>query len=295
MPRNMLVYMVFSMLLASASCPAKAWGTHGHRIIAALAEPQLTQHTKNQISRLLGADQLSVVASWADEMRGSPDKPDFWAYYANAWHFVNLPVTGNYEQSQKSRHGDAVMAIATFSAILQDQPLPAGAVQTGLRHYFGKSDLHNIKVKRFALKFLIHIVADLHQPLHSGYASNHGGNDIKLDWQGKPTNLHALWDSVLLDHNALSEGDYVSRLGNRIRHTPKSALEPMQSTDVKLWLHEDSELLVRIYSHLPQAPLYENDYSTEFSPVVDNQLVKAAVRTAWLLNSLFAGSGPGDP
>jgi hypothetical protein len=288
MPANVLSLLLF-LLLATASCPADAWGSRGHRIIAALAAQQLTPATKSAISGLLGSDDLLAAATWADDMRAAQDNPAFWSDYANHWHFVNLPVGGNYSASLKSPSGDAVTALAAFSAILLDRPVPKGPVNTGLRHYFGATDLHAPAVKSFALKFLIHLVADLHQPLHSGYASDHGGNDIKLDWHGKPTNLHAVWDSLLLEQVPESETDYIARLSNRIQHTPPPAISRLQTTDVNLWLRESSELLERIHAHLPAGQTLNNLYATEFTTTVDDQLVKAAVRTAWYLNKLFAG------
>ncbi len=289
MPKITVVHLLLFMVLASACAPVLAWGARGHRIIAALTEQQLAVKAKAEISALLGSEDLLAAATWADDMRGSPDNPAFWSDYASAWHFVNLAPGGDYEQSPKNKHGDAVAALAVFSAILRDQPLPKGPVHTGLQRYFGKIDLHDAKVKRFALKFLIHVVADLHQPLHSGYASDRGGNDIKLQWQGKQTNLHALWDSLLLEDEHLSEADYIVRLGNRIKHLPNSDLGRMQNTDVKVWLQESSELLVRIHARLPQGPIIGGSYSAEFLPTVDDQMMKAAVRTASLLNKLFAG------
>jgi len=288
MPANGLSLLLF-LLLATASCPAEAWGSRGHRIIAALAALQLTPATRTAVSELLGSDDLPLAATWADDMRSAQDNPAFWADYANHWHFVNLPAGGDYSASTKSRSGDAVAAIAVFSAILRDQPVPKNPVNTGLRRYFGASDLHSPAAKRFALKFLIHLVADLHQPLHSGYDYDHGGNDIKLDWHGKPTNLHAVWDSLMLEQAPESETDRIIRLSTRIQHTPLATISHLQTTDVGLWLRESSQLLVRIHARLPAAPSLDDHYTAEFGPTVDEQLVKAAVRTAWYLNNLLAG------
>ncbi len=292
MPEKALLLLWF-LLLAIASSQAEAWGSRGHRIIAALAEQQLDSGTKAAIASLLGPEDLIAAATWADEMRSAQDNPPFWNEFANHWHFVNLPVAGNYAESAGNPHGDAVAAYRTFSAILLDQPLPDGPVQTGLRLYFGPGDLHSLPVKRFALKFLIHIVADLHQPLHSGYASDHGGNDIKLSWHGKDTNLHALWDSQLLEHEKLSEANYCKRLQYRISHTQAADLRHMQSIDAVQWLQESSELLLRIHARQPQAAVEDSGYMDEFVPIAENQLMKAAVRTAYVLNNLFAGRPAG--
>ena len=132
-------------------------------------------------------------------------------------------------------------------------------------------------------------MADLHQPLHSGYDYDHGGNDIKLDWLGKPTNLHAVWDSLLLEQVPGSETDYIARLGNRIRQMSPADISRLQTTDVNLWLHESTGLLVRIHAKLPAGQALNSHYAAEFTPVADDQLVKAAVRTAWYLNTLLAG------
>lgn len=274
------------------NCPTVfAWGSKGHHIIADVARQQLTPGASAEIARLLTNEDFVSASTWADDMRTSQDNPAFWSHYASAWHFVNLAPGKDYEASEKSRYGDAVQALISFTAILQDKPVPAGPVLSGLQLYFGNSDMHSTAVKQFALKFLVHIIADLHQPLHCGYAHDHGGNDTKMSWLGKATSLHAVWDTLLLDQAHLSESKYRKRIDSRLRQLPSKDLHDMQTADVSQWLDECSSLLLRIHNHNGSNGVIkdEAEYASEFVPLVDNQLLKAAVRTAWWLNSVYGG------
>lgn len=287
--RLILVAPLVVGALALASGPVFAWGSKGHRIIGALAEERLTATARMEITRLLGNDDLAVTAIWADEMRGAQDNTAFWSDYAATWHYVNIPAGGSYATARKEPHGDALLALATFSAILLNEPLPAGGVQDGLKLYFKGNDLHSTEVKRFALKFLVHILGDLQQPLHGGHADDRGGNAIEFTWQGRKTNLHSLWDSGLLDYNKVDEATYARRLRSRLERVPASDLRGYEQADAATWLRESARTLERIYAHMPDGRVNEKDYAAEFVPTVELQLLKGGVRTAWFLNNIFGG------
>lgn len=288
-------YRLLPLLLILAASPVWAWGAKGHRIIGMLAQERLTDTAQDQVTQLLEGADLASASTWADEMRGSQDNPAFWSDYAPTWHYVNIPAGSDYMSSPKDPHGDALLALATFSAILLDEPLPPGGVQDGLKLYFADFDPRSTAVKRFALKFLLHILGDLQQPLHSGYADDRGGNSVQLVWQGKNTNLHSLWDSRLLDYNNVDEANYARRLRLRIERIPASEVRNYERADVEVWLREATRTLERMYAQLPGPAVSENDYAAGFVPTVELQLVKGGLRTAWFLNSIFGGFPLGTP
>lgn len=282
-------YWLLASFLLVISPLALAWGPKGHRIIAMVASERLLPATRASVTALLGTDDLAAAATWADEMRSSTDNPSFWADHASQWHFVNLVPGSSYADSPKNVRGDAIVALETFTAILLDEPLPDGPVTAALGDYFPEFDQHSLEAKRFALKFALHIIGDLQQPLHAGYADDRGGNAVTVVWQGESTNLHSLWDSKLLDYGGIEETAYARRLRNRIDRTPNSDIGVMERSGPLSWLDESSIMLERIHRHDAEIDHLGHDYAAQFVPTVESQLVKGALRTAWYLNNLFGG------
>ncbi len=170
---------VITLLTCAALLPlnAHAWGSDAHHVIAEVAETQLTAAAKAEVNRLLTLEPGSTLASistWADEHR-SPATA--------AWHYVNLPRDGRcrYEPEQSCvKEGCVVGAIERQEAMLASNA----------------PDVERLK----ALKYVVHFVADVHQPLHAGFADNRGGNSYQLQAFGRGTNLHAVWDVGLGEH-----------------------------------------------------------------------------------------------
>ena len=268
---------------------ALAWGAKGHRIVAALAEQRLTPATQNALAELLQGEDLGAVATWADDMRSSEANAEFWRDWAANWHYVNIPAGQRYEEAPKNPRGDAYQALFTFSSILLKDPIPEGPVRTGLESYFGELQTDSVELQRFALKFLIHIVADLHQPLHNGYLEDRGGNSIDLLWNGETTNLHRLWDSQLLDSRNTNEAGWVRRLGNRISRIPVSDLRGLEQLDMDVWTSEADQLLSRIHDSQSASRNPDDTYTARFLPTVEYQLIRASLRTARFLNSIYGG------
>lgn len=279
---------LWAFFMMAASLDALAWGVKGHRIIALVAADRLMPAAQAEVTALLQGEDLATAAVWADEMRDNHDDPAFWSA-ASTWHYARLTPGVDYANAPKEPRGDAVTALETFTAILLDEPLPSGPVSTALASYFKDFDPHSVEVKRFALKFALHILGDLQQPLHAGYAQDHGGNAIAIQWQGESTNLHSLWDTRLLDLAGITEQAYARRLHNRLDHTPNSDVRTMERGDPREWLRESLRLLERIHAHDADGVVLEKSYAAEFVPTVETQMVKGALRTAYYLNNVFGG------
>jgi hypothetical protein len=284
-----LIPKLLFLLALCASSGAYAWGAKAHLVIGKLAEARLTPATRAAVAEILAGDEFASATLWADEMRQTQDNPEFWSRYAANWHYVNIPQGGDYDSTPKNPRGDAYEALQTFAAILLDEPVPAGPVRKGLEFYFGRLDERPVEVKRFALKFMLHILGDLQQPLHSGFASDRGGNEIRVSWFDKPTNLHALWDTLLLDRQERSADEIARRLGERIGRTPASDVRSMESADPLVWMKECQRLLDRIYARHSGNNDFSDAYTAEFVPTVEAQLVKGGLRTAYFLNNIFGG------
>ena len=160
-------------------------------------------------------------------------------------------------------------ALAKFTATLRDVDAP-------------------IEEKRLALRFIVHIIGDLHQPLHAGGGGDRGGNDFKVTWFGRATNLHSVWDSALIEQRSLSFSEYAGWLSRSI--TPQQAIE-WSSPDPYVWLHASIALRQTIY---PTDTTLSWDYAYQHRTEVDDLLKKGGLRIAAYLNWIFSGV-PADP
>ena len=289
MHNSPLFRQIIFFVVLCFSMEACAWGTKAHLVIGMLAKQRLTPAARASVENILAGEDLASATIWADEMRQSQDKPEFWTRYAATWHYVNIPPGADYASAPKNPRGDAYDAMQTFAAILLDEPVPVGPVREGLEFYFDHFDARSVAVKRFALKFMLHIIGDLQQPLHSGYESDRGGNEINVTWFGQATNLHALWDSQLLDRQQRSAEQIARRLGERVGHTPASDVRNMESADPLMWITESQRILERMYASHSSSTDLSDTYAAQFVPTVETQLVKGGLRTAYFLNSIFGG------
>jgi hypothetical protein len=163
--------VVLSCLMAG---PAFAWGQNGHRVTGALAEPLLSRKAKAQITAILGNESLAEASTWADEMRSSPE--EFWQKTASPWHYVTVPEGKTYVEVGAPPEGDAYTALKQFAVTLKDPKA-------------------TLAEKQLALRFSIHIIGDLHQPLHVGTRGDRGG--LGRAFGGSPTIVLHRDDSFL--------------------------------------------------------------------------------------------------
>ena len=261
--------------------PALAWGKTGHRVVAAIADTQLSGLARAHVREILGgAESLDEAANWPDEMRSAAG--DFWQKTATPWHYVTLNGIV-YDHSPKE--GDALEALNHFRAVLTDP----------------KASLSD---RQLALRFVVHLVGDLHQPLHVGKCCDKGGNDVKVTWFGKPTNLHAVWDSQLVDDEQLSFTELASKLERHITNTDVIDWWDVNPRD---WITESAKIRDTLYPALPPKPAKRKlfakrrpapvpalsyAYVYKFTPVMERRLQQGGVRLAAYLNDVFASAPP---
>jgi hypothetical protein len=276
---------LFVALAAAAALfpsPAFAWGKTGHRVIAAIADTQLSGLARAHVREILGgAESLDEAANWPDEMRAAPGV--FWQKTATPWHYVTLNgITYDHAPPE----GDALEALNHFRAVLRD---PHGSLAD----------------KQLALRFIVHLVGDLHQPLHVGKCCDKGGNDVKVTWFGKPTNLHAVWDSAIVDDEQLSFTELAAKLE---RHTSSQDVLDWWDINPRDWISESAEIRDTVYptardmpklvkgkkpkKGAPLLPDLSYSYVYKFTPVMERRLAQAGVRLAAYLNAIFAEPQP---
>jgi hypothetical protein len=264
MKRRRRLHVPAAALLAFLSCPvppAFPWGDKGHEIVGGIAERHLGPKARKRIDALLPPDSsLAVAATWPDRI--AREIPDM-----NPFHYVNLPKTADtYVRERDCPERNCVVeALAWYRAVL------------------GREDAPN-NIRRIALRFVAHLVGDVHQPLHAGHAEDRGGNDIIVTFQGMETNLHRLWDTGLLEAAGASSVRMAKRLNGRIR---PADLVAWRAGSAARWA-EESAALARSHAYkVPPSGEVTKEYAKAAVPVIERRLSQAGVRLAWILNGLF--------
>lgn len=242
--------------------PLKAWswGSIGHRVVAQIAEKNLSPISQARLKLILGKDSLADVANWPDFVRS--DKK--W-HHADPWHYVTVEDGKSYSAKEASKSGNIIEAIERFSKELADPKTSP-------------------EKKRYAVAFLVHFVGDIHQPLHVGRGADKGGNTIELKWFGRKSNLHQIWDEKMIDMEKLSYSEYVRFIDKANDEQKKK----WAKTPLFGWAEESMSYRELVYSYpTKRNPYWEYEYRFKALPVVNLRLQQAGVRLATLLNNIL--------
>lgn len=303
------------LILATASVQARAWGCEGHEIVALIAMRHLQPQVASQVSAILAANPVGAalrhycrtsglpplveVASWADDVRS--EQPE-----TGPFHYVNIPLNATrdkYDVNQICQQTCIIDVIGKFTQQLKTSSDP--------------------KARADALRYLIHFVGDIHQPLHDENNGDQGGNCVPVEFEeeaARPTNpqhedyypnLHAVWDTGLiqgmLGQHDMTLEEFADFLDSRYR----ARLQRWNSGQPLDWAWEAHDAAVTAYRALPAYVPHEPDaqaascadnnhigkrmaelhivlgerYENVSRPIVEEQLTKAGVRLATLLNS----------
>jgi S1/P1 Nuclease len=266
------------VLFAAATSIAFGWGRTGHRLVGLIAQEHLTPVALANVQYLLGKETLADVSPWADEYR--QDHPE-----TAGWHFVDIPGAQNSydrlrdcpaprDQPNAEWRDCAVDRILYFEARLKDPSL-------------------DNKEKAVALKFLVHLVGDVHQPLHA-IGEARGGNQIRVSQFGTQQcgerqlcNLHSTWDEGLMEHRNLNEKKYDAALESEIREggwEKENAGTPVDWVNASHHYAQDA--------FVPNGTLITQQYYKTEIPIVDRQLALAGLRLANILNGIFTEAPP---
>jgi hypothetical protein len=251
-------YKITFVLIMFLVIKASSWGLTGHRVIGQIAEIYLTKKAGKEVKKILGTESLADVANWMDFIKSEPSYD-----YMKPWHYVTIPDGQTYESSEKEVNGDVIWALNKFINEL-------------------KSDTLTQEERQFALKSLVHLVGDIHQPLHVGNGTDKGGNDVKLKHFWQSSNLHRVWDSGMIDGQNLSYSEWVLR----INHTNKALVEQWQSASINDWAMESMAMRASVYDIVEKKNInyrYNYDHIAE----VDQRLLLAGIRLAGVLNEIF--------
>ena len=249
MSQRIVILMLISGL-------AFGWGKTGHRVAGKIAEENLSKKARKEITALMGHTDLARVANWPDEI-----KSDSTWDHSHDWHYCTVLEGHTYEGADAG--GQAVEKVQEFIQLLKSGE---GSQQEQLN----------------ALRFLVHIVADLHQPLHVGNGTDRGGNDVKVKWFWKDSNLHRVWDSEMIDHLQYSYTEFAQQIQLGMQRDDKQAL---LNPDVLAFVMSSRNSHPQVYDIGDGKLSWEYVYHNQ--ALLEQRLLEAGYHLAAILNHIY--------
>lgn len=259
-----LVIMLFDLSVANA------WGPTGHDVVAAIAEQHLTPKAKRKINKILDGHSIVHYSSWMDNIQNSP----YWENGYNktkTWHYANVDEGHTYQTMEKNKDGDVITGLEFLTDEMKN-------------NY--KSLTDSMKVDY--LKMIVHMVGDLHCPMHAGRLSDRGGNGVKVKWFGQNTSLHSVWDSKIVESaKRWSYSEWTDNLDRKDRRYRKD----ISKGTYEEWFSETVENAAEIYEYVEalnkETPNLSYQFVYDFTPMLEEQLLNGGYRLAAVLNYIF--------
>ncbi|MBO5780445.1 MAG: S1/P1 nuclease [Muribaculaceae bacterium] len=245
---------------ALLAIPSYGWSKKGHQITAYIAQRHMTSTTYNEINKLLDGDNIVYWASWLDQARNQQQYA-----HTKTWHYLNVDADETYETRYHNPNGDVVTAVEYAYDVLTDNTS-------------SKSD------RQFALKVVIHVIADAHQPMHVGHGTDSGGNGIKLTYEGSSTNLHSLWDyDVVENTHSWSYYDWQQN----IDVLSKAENDRLAEGDIEDWVRQNIRIAADIYKAFPRNSDVTGGKLDQWGDTVETLMLSGGLRLAKWLNIVF--------
>ncbi len=241
-----------------------AWGMLGHRIVGEIADSYLSPKARLAIKDILGDESMAMASNWADFIKSEPSYN-----YLSSWHYINFK-DGLSEADMKAYLAvdtltDAYTKINFLTAQLKDKKLEK-------------------EKKVMYLRLLIHIVGDVHQPMHVSREEDQGGNKIYVLWFNQKSNLHSVWDGAIIDDQKLSYTEYTKA----INHTTAAQRAELQAQPVSHWMYDSYTIAQKLYGEITQPDQkLSYRYIYDHIQIANDQLLKGGVHLAGLLNQIF--------
>ena len=245
------------LLMIFSSSVSLAWGPTGHRVTGWIAEQHISKKVKKELARILDDQSLAMASTWMDEIRSDSSYD-----YTSDWHWVTIPEGLTYQQSEKNKNGDLLQTIERLTSALKSKSLTTSE-------------------EREYLKMLIHLIGDIHQPLHVGGGNDRGGNDIKVTWFRRQSNLHRVWDSDMIDDTRLS----YTELAASLEKPDAATVSSWQKSDIYSWAKESMRYRESVYRYGRGDLGYK--YAYENFHIVRHRLLQAGIRIAGVLNDIY--------
>jgi hypothetical protein len=257
-----LLFTLFALIVCVALV---SWGVVGHRTIGKIAENHLNQRAKAAVQELLGNQTLADVSTWADEIRSQPE-------YRNmgTWHYVDLPLGMNFAEFSHAIEG--MEKDNVYKSLLKQEQILGDRTASP-------------ENRAIALKWVVHLVGDLHQPMHVSREEDKGGNTIQLNFNGTGTNLHALWDTKLVERQGLS----YEQLADKYDHVSEAQAAQWMKDPLMKWLWESYEISTKLYAEVDamKSRAIDDSYYQEHVATIQLRMTQAGVRLAGVLNEIL--------
>lgn len=252
--------ILLNIIMLTSVLSAMSWSQKGHDVVANIAQRHLTPATAAAVDSLLDGKSMVYWANWLDNASHTPDYA-----YTKTWHYKNVDEGVRYEEAQANPSGDAVTAVKQQIELLSNPSTP-GADPT------------------LALKILIHVTGDMHQPMHMGHATDLGGNRVKVKYFGRDTNLHSVWDGSLVESaHKWSYTEWSDQI-DRVSNEQEAAIVDGSIDD---WAKQTLALATQVYQSTPEGTNLSYDQVAAATPVIEQQLLNGGLRLAHLLNLIF--------
>ncbi len=252
--------VLFSTFVILLIFPASAWDVTGHRVITDIAYKNLTCKARRSVDKILGKKGIIFESSWADGVRNEKGYE-----YSYPWHYQNLRDSITTSELQYLLNNPQAEGDHLFYAI-------------NLMRERLKTNRNDAE----ALKFLLHFVGDLHQPMHLGRADDRGGNGVMLTWFGSQVNLHALWDSYLMDRQKLSYTEMSEMLQKKYKaERKKYKTETIENSVIAAY-----ELRSQLYA-TDMKTTGNYLYAHIFTAQHNEMLYRAGMQLARILNEIY--------
>lgn len=259
-----MIHKIYRIILACALLPAAfsaaAWGQKGHDVTAAIAERHLTPVAKAAVDSILDGRSMVYWANWLDNASHTADYA-----YTKTWHYRNVDADKTYLTMPKNPDGDVVEGIRYAIRVVSDKD------QTPTN-------------RALAMKILVHLVGDLHQPMHLGHATDLGGNRVKVKYFGRETNLHSIWDSNLPE--SAHKWSY-SEWADQLDRLPQQQEVMLLSGNLDDWAQRNVENAAIIYKETPEGSSLSYNEVARWTPLIEDSMLAGGLRLAHILNSLF--------
>jgi len=232
-----------------------AWGNKGHIVVAQVAKNQLTQNIIDSVEFYLNGMRWEEAATWVTDMRKQGQLE-----YTFTWHSIIVPRDKTYVKTEQP---NLMNRIEYFLAVIKSRAL------------FSRQDVAS------ALKVLIHLVGDLHEPLNCGYPEDKGGKRTQVEFMGRMVSLYKVWESEIIEEREVDQWDG-ARINLAMSRNEIAQIKYGSTTD---WFDESRQLLTQVYDF--NGTFITTEYINKSRTLIAKQLVKGGMRLAYLLNSCF--------
>lgn len=264
-------FALLSLVMMLHSASVFGWGPTGHDVVAAIAEKHLTEKTREQLDQILDGRSIVYYSSWMDSIQNSP----YWENGYNqtkTWHYANVDKGKTYQTMKKNENGDVVVALTTLTDQLTN-------------NYDNLTD----SMRTDYVKMIVHMVGDMHCPMHAGRLSDMGGNRTKVRWFGRNTNLHSVWDSKIVE--SARKWSYSEWRDQLDRNVCPEFVQSLMVGSFEEWFVETVEGAASIYNYVEalgeENPNLSYKFVFDFAPLLENRLLVGGYRLAYVLNSIF--------